>query len=48
MTFCKFCSLVKQELRIEQLTEKQAQILMSKFYLKGIIDIEKAVEEMVK
>lgn len=34
MTFCKFCSLVKQELQIKQLSEKQAKILMSDFYLK--------------
>ena len=48
MTFSQFYRAVKQELQIEQLTEKQAQILMSKFYLKGNIDIEKAVEEMKK
>ena len=38
MTFSKFYSLVKQENRIQQLSEKQAKILMNDFYLKKNIN----------
>jgi len=49
MTFSKFYSLVKQELQIEQLSEKQAKILMNDFYLKKNVnedDVLRAVKKL--
>lgn len=52
MTFSKFYTLVKQELQIEQLSEKQAKILMNDFYLKtnvnedDVLRASKKLEEM--
>ncbi len=51
MTFSKFYSLVKQEIQIKQLSEKQAQakILMNDFYLKKNVnedDVLRAAKEL--
>ena len=49
MTFSKFYSLVKQELQIEQLSEKQASVLMNDFYLKKNVnedDVLRAAEKL--
>ena len=35
MTFYNFIKVVKQEARIEQLTQEQASLLMQNYYLKG-------------
>ena len=35
MTFYRFITTVKQEARIEQLTQEQASLLMRNYYLKG-------------
>ena len=49
MTFSKLYSLVKQELQIQQLSEKQAKILMNDFYLKKNVnedDVLRAAKEL--
>jgi len=49
MTFSKFYSLVKQGLGIEQLSEKQAKVLMNDFYLKKNVnedDVLRAAEKL--
>jgi len=49
MTFSKFYSLVKQELQIEQLSEKQAKVLMNDFCLKKNVnedDVLRAAEKL--
>lgn len=49
MTLSKFYSLVKQELQIQQLSEKQAKVLMNDFYLKKNVnedDVLRAVKKL--